>query len=68
MNENAGTVTFTVTRSGGLPAETLFVSTYTGEGSANNGDYTGKLNEQLAFASGQTSKTVTVSITDDSFG
>jgi uncharacterized membrane protein len=66
VNENAGTVTFTVTRSGATPAETLFVSTSTGEGSANNGDYTGKLNEQLAFTSGQTSKTVTVSITNDS--
>jgi hypothetical protein len=67
VNENAGTVTFTVTRSGTtFPAETLFVSTSTGEGSANNGDYTGKLNEQLAFTSGQTSKTVTVSITNDS--
>jgi Domain of unknown function (DUF1906)/Calx-beta domain/RTX calcium-binding nonapeptide repeat (4 copies) len=66
VNESAGTVTFTVTRSGGTPAETLFVSTETGEGSANNGDYTGKLNEQLAFTSGQTSKTVTVSITNDS--
>src|SRR5207244_3460734 len=42
------------------------VSTETGEGSANNSDYTGKLNEQLAFTSGQTSKTVTVSITNDS--
>ena len=66
VNENAGTVTFTVTRSGGTPAETLFVSTSTGEGSANNGDYTGKLNEQLTFTSGQTSNTVTVSITNDS--
>src|SRR3954462_5218320 len=66
VNENAGTVTFTVTRSGTLPIETLFVSTETGEGFANNGDYTGKLNEQLAFTSGQTSKTVTVSITNDS--
>ena len=30
-----------------------------------NGDYTGKLNEQLSFASGQVSKTVTLSITND---
>ncbi len=65
VNESAGTVTFTVTRSGSLPAETLFVSTETGEGSANNADYTGKLNEQLTFSSGQSSRTVTVSITND---
>jgi Calx-beta domain len=65
-NENAGTVTFTVSRSGGLPAETLFVSTSTGEGSSNSNDYTGKLNEQLTFTSGQTQRTVTVSLTNDS--
>jgi hypothetical protein len=66
VNENAGTVTFTVSRSGGLPAETLFVSTSTGEGSSNSNDYTGKLNEQLTFTSGQTQRTVTVSLTNDS--
>ena len=66
VNESGGTVTFTVARSGGLPAETLFVNTSPGEGFSNSNDYTGKLNEQLAFALGQTSKTVTVSITNDS--
>jgi hypothetical protein len=35
VNEAAGTVTFTITRSGGTPAETIFASTTTGEGSAN---------------------------------
>jgi hypothetical protein len=68
VNENAGTVTFTITRSGSLPAESLFVSTVQGSSngfSANNGDYTGKLNETLSFSANQTSRTVTVSITDD---
>src|SRR2546423_5576548 len=48
-----------------FPYTTLFRSS-TGEGSANNGDYTGKLNETLSFSSNQTSATVTVSITNDS--
>src|SRR2546428_842111 len=65
VDDESLTITFTVTRSGGLLAETLFVSTETGEGFANSGDYTGKLNEQLAFATNQTTATVTVSITND---
>ena len=65
VSEGVGTVTFTVTRSGTLPAETVYVSTSTGEGYTNSSDYTGKLNEALTFTSGLTSKTVTVSITND---
>jgi len=30
VNENAGTITFTITRSGTFPAETLFASTLQG--------------------------------------
>jgi hypothetical protein len=66
VNENAGTVTFTVTRSGGLPAETVFASTTQNHGSTNSGDYTGISNQNVAFAANQTSATVTVSITNDS--
>ena len=69
VNENAGTVTFTVTRSGGTAAETIFASTVEGASAGfatNNGDYTGKLNQQMVFAAGQTSATVTVSLTNDS--
>ena len=69
VNENVGTVTFTVTRSGGTPAETVFVSTVEGASAGfatNSGDYTGKLNQQLTFAAGEVSKTVTISITNDS--
>lgn len=66
INENAGTVTFTITRSGGLPAETVFVSTTTTEGFANNTDYTGIPNQFVTFAANQTSATVTVTLTNDS--
>ena len=65
VDEAAGTVSFTVTRSGLLPVETVYVSTAQSEGTLNIGDYTGKLNEALSFASGETSKMVTVSITND---
>jgi uncharacterized membrane protein len=66
VNENAGTVTFTVNRSGGLPAETIFASTTQTEGFTNTNDYTGINSQAIAFTSGQTSKTVTVSIINDS--
>jgi methionine-rich copper-binding protein CopC/HAMP domain-containing protein len=65
IDEGAGTVTFTVTRSGGTPAETIFASTTTGEGSANSGDFTALADQAIAFAAGELSKTVTVSITND---
>jgi hypothetical protein len=65
VNESAGTATFTVTRSGGLPAETIFASTAQTEGSVNDNDYSGLLNTALTFSSGQTSKDVTISITND---
>jgi len=68
VNENAGTATFTVTRSGGTPAETIYATTLYGASAGyatNNGDYTGKLNQAISFSSGQTSATVTVSITND---
>ncbi|QKS30014.1 MAG: DUF4347 domain-containing protein [Candidatus Accumulibacter similis] len=65
VGEGAGTVSFTVARSGLLPAETVYVSTTQSEGTPNIGDYTGKLNEVLSFAAGETSKTVMLSITND---
>src|SRR5438477_644056 len=40
VNEGAGSLTFTVTRSGGLPAETIYASTTQTEGYSNSGDYT----------------------------
>jgi len=65
VNEGAGTVTFTVIRTGSFPAETIFVSTTQNQGSTNNGDYVGINSQGLGFALGQTSATVTVSITND---
>ena len=67
-NENAGTVTFTVTRSGGLAAETLYVSTLNGAAngySANVNDYNGVVNQQVVFAANQTSAQVAISINND---
>ena len=66
VDEAAGSLTFTITRSGGTPAETIYASTTTAEGSLNNGDYTGIANQSVTFSSGQTSRTVSVSITNDS--
>ncbi len=65
VNEGAGTLTFTVNRSGGLPAETIYASTTQTEGNANSGDYTGIVGRSVAFASNQTQATVAVSITND---
>jgi hypothetical protein len=66
VSESGGTITFTLTRSGGLPAETVYVSTTQDQGYTNNGDYTGFLSQSLSFTSNQTQRTVTVSITNDS--
>ncbi len=65
VKTGAGTQTFTVTRSGGLPAETVYASTAQTEGFTNSGDYTSILNQGVVFALNQTTATVTVSITND---
>ena len=65
MNENAGTETFTITRSGTLQAETVFASTLQGASNgydANSSDYNGLVNQQVSFAANQTSAQVTISI------
>ena len=66
VSESVGTVNFTVSRSSTGSSQTVFVSTVTDQGSANNGDYTGKNSEALSFSSGQSSRPVTLSITNDS--
>ncbi|MEZ5960603.1 MAG: Calx-beta domain-containing protein [Hyphomonadaceae bacterium] len=53
VSEGVGTITFTVTRSGGLPAETIYASTTTNQGSSNNGDYTGLLDQAITLAQGK---------------
>jgi subtilisin-like proprotein convertase family protein len=65
VNEDDGSQSFTVTRSGGLPTETVYVSTTQDQGYTNSGDYSGLLNQSVAFALNQTQKTLTVSITND---
>lgn len=66
VNEASGAATFTVTRSSGAVAQTVYLSTTQTEGYSNSNDYAGLSNQALSFAVGETSKTVTVSITNDS--
>jgi Ca2+-binding RTX toxin-like protein len=65
VSEGAGTQTFTINRSGSLPAETLYVNTDQLEGFTNNGDFTNINLGYLSFSAGQASATVTVSIIND---
>ena len=65
VNEAAGVVTFTVSRTPSTAAETVYVSTVQNQGFTNQDDYTGKLNEPLAFGAGVASQTVTVTVLDD---
>ena len=65
VSEGAGSVTFTVSRSSSSTAQTVYASTTQTEGFTNNNDYVGLANQPMAFAVGQSSKTVTVSITDN---
>ena len=58
-------MSFTLTRSSGTAAQTVYVSTTTTEGFSNSGDYTGLNSVAYSFAAGETSKTVTVNITND---
>ena len=64
LMENGGTVTITVTRTGGS-AGTVGISYATSNGSAASGsDYTAK-SGSLSFANGETSKTFAVTVLDD---
>jgi hypothetical protein len=64
--ESGGSVTFTIKRSGSLPAETVYASTTQTEGFSNNGDYSDFTNQAVSFILGQTNGSVTVTILDDS--
>jgi Ca2+-binding RTX toxin-like protein len=63
VNEEAGTMTFTVTRSGTL-TDASSVNFATSSGTATAADYTG-LTGSVNFAAGETTKTITVAITND---
>src|SRR5258706_548582 len=65
VSEGAGTITFTITRSGSFPAETIYASTTQTEGYSNSNDYTGIANQAVTFTAGQVSKTVSVTILND---
>ena len=66
IGENTSSQSFTITRSGDLVAETVYVSTVKTEGFDNNGDYKSILNQPVQFGSSETSAVVTVDIIDDS--
>jgi Ca2+-binding RTX toxin-like protein len=58
-------VTFTVTRSGNLPSETIYYSTLHGSASQASGDYIGAVDLSLTFAAGQTTATFSIDIIGD---
>ena len=64
VNENAGTQTFTITRSNSSAAATVYASTVQDQGFTNNNDYTGIANQAISFAAGQSQATVSVHIDD----
>ena len=64
VNEDAGTVTFTVNRLGGMKGE-VSVNFSTADGSATAGSDYGATSGTLTFANNETSKTVTIPILDD---
>ena len=65
VNENAGTMTFTVTLNE-PDSRNVTVSYATSDGTASAGsDYTAIKNASLTFAAGETEKEIRVSITDD---
>ncbi len=69
VNENSGTATFTVSLSA-ASSQTVSVLYSTLVGSANAGgantDYNGVVNQTLTFTPGQTSKSVTINLVNDS--
>src|SRR5262245_23886898 len=71
VSEGAGSITFTITRTGATATETVFFSTTTSQGFSNGADYgidtsyTGVLNRPLTFTSTVQQHTVTVLINND---
>lgn len=63
VDEGAGTITYTVSRTGATGAATLNFST-SGGTAASGSDYTA-LTQTLSFVAGETSKTIQVAVTDD---
>ncbi|MEA3028826.1 MAG: hypothetical protein QOG13_151 [Sphingomonadales bacterium] len=65
VTEANTSITFTITRSGAFPPETLYASTLFDTASSPT-DYDGLVNLAISFISGQVSKTFTVDINEDS--
>ena len=64
VNENAGHLTFTVTRSSSSSAATVYASTVHDQGYSNNGYYVGVSNQVVSFSAGQSTAQVSVTIND----
>ncbi len=64
VNENAGSLTFTVTRSSSAGTATVYASTVQDQGYSNNGDYVGLVNQTVNFSAGQSTAQVSVTIND----
>ena len=64
VNENAGTLTFTLTRSNSSAAATIYASTVQDQGYTNNNNYVGLTSQAVTFAAGQSQATVSVQIND----
>src|SRR5687767_12830476 len=58
VSEVVGSITFTVTRSSGAAAETVYFSTVQNQGFTNSGDYTGIVDQAVSFAAGVDRKSV----------
>lgn len=65
INEDTGSIGFTITRPSATLSETVYVSTTVNRGSANSGDYTGWLNVPVTFVAGESSRTIQIQINDD---
>lgn len=66
VTEGNTSITFTVSRSGDKPAETIYASTLFDTASSSGGDYDPLVNHAVRFSAGETSATFTVSINEDS--
>jgi len=65
VNENAGHLTFTITRSSSSGTATIYASTVQDQGyNNNNGYYVGVLNQTISFSAGQSTAQVSVTIND----
>ncbi len=66
VTEDDTAVGFTLMRSQGYGSQTVYVSTVQDRGFTNSGDYDGLVNVPVTFGPGETQKTVTVRIREDS--